>query len=105
MSDDHATASVQPKGMDCVYPAAICDQLRWLNRRVFYQFLYTGCPEIDLEADLAVAGNQADLRQRLAAGVPVLRAMPPLVRGHIHHDHSALSARATRKGATSVEPS
>ena len=79
--------------MDCIYPEAICDQLRWLNRRVFYQFLYTGCPKIDLEADLAIAHNQADLRQRLGEGVPALCSMPPLVRGHIHHDHSALLMR------------
>ena len=105
MSDDHATASVQPKGMDCVYPAAICDQLRWLNRRVFYQFLYTGCPEIDLEADLSIARNQVDLAQRLQEGVPMLCAMPPLLRGHIHHDHSALLARQTEPTRTPQAPS
>lgn len=95
VSDAPEASAVLPKGMDCPYPAAICDQLRWVNRRVFYQFLYTGCPEIDLEADLSIAHNQADLAQRLQEGLPTLCAMPPLVRGHILHDHSALLARRT----------
>ncbi|WP_407275012.1 hypothetical protein [Halothiobacillus sp. DCM-1] len=88
----------------CTYPTAICAQLRWLNRRVFYQFLSTGCPEIDLEASLSVADNQADLSQRLAAGVPGLRTMPPLQRGHIHHDHSALLRRRDAQTLPPSEP-
>ena len=103
ISSTHEASTVLPKGMDCPYPAAICDQLRWVNRRVFYQFLYTGCPEIDLEADLSIAHNQADLAQRLQEGVPTLCAMPPLLRGPIHHDHSALLARRTKPTHTPTQ--
>lgn len=105
MSDVAHNLPVLPKGMDCSYPEAICDQLRWLNRRVFYQFLYTGCPEIDLEANLAVADNQADLAQRLGNGVPRIQAMPPFVRGAIHHDHSALLTRRAQPIQPSAERS
>lgn len=69
----------------CQYPDVICAQLRWLQRRVFYQFLQTGCPTIDLEADLAIQHNQADLTQRLAQPVPPLTTMPPLLRGSVRH--------------------
>ncbi|MGC8697619.1 MAG: hypothetical protein ACP5Q0_04015 [Halothiobacillus sp.] len=69
----------------CQYPEVICAQLRWLQRRVFYQFLQTGCPTIDLEADLAIERNQADLTQRLALPVLPLTTMPPLLRGSVRH--------------------
>ncbi|HQT43266.1 MAG TPA: hypothetical protein PLD79_04650 [Halothiobacillus sp.] len=72
----------------CRYPEAICAQLRWLQRRVFYQFLQTGCPTIDLEADLDIQHNQADLTQRLAVPVPPIQAMPALLRGSVRHAHS-----------------
>lgn len=71
----------------CRYPNAICDQLRWLQRRVFYQFMQTGCPTIDLEADLSVERNQADLTERLAVPVPILRTMPVILRGSVRHRH------------------
>lgn len=76
-------------GLTCQYPNAICDQLRWLQRRVFYQFMQTGCPTIDLEADLSIERNQADLTERLAVPVPVLRTMPVIVRGSVRHRHKA----------------
>lgn len=69
----------------CRYPEAICEQLRWLQRRVFYQFLQTGCPTIDMEADLSIARNQADLRQRLQVSVPELQSMPTISRGSVQH--------------------
>jgi hypothetical protein len=72
---------------NCEYPVAICAQLRWLQRRVFYQFLQTGCPTINLQANLDIGDNQADLRQRLAVPVPELRAMPPILRGSVKHAH------------------
>ncbi|HUN00861.1 MAG: hypothetical protein B7X12_08055 [Halothiobacillus sp. 20-53-49] len=81
----------------CQYPDVICAQLRWLQRRVFYQFLQTGCPTIDLEADLDILRNQADLTQRLALPVPPLATMPPLLRGSVRHAKTpgdALSAPA-----------
>lgn len=74
-------------GTTCRYPEAICDQLRWLQRRVFYQFMQTGCPTIDLEADLSIQRNRADLADRLAVAVPMLRTMPPIRRGSVQHAH------------------
>lgn len=71
----------------CEYPTAICTQLRWLQRRVFYQFLQTGCTTIDLQANLDIADNQADLQQRLAVPVPPLNTMPPILRGSVKHTH------------------
>lgn len=84
-----------PGNTQCEYPVAICAQLRWLQRRVFYQFLQTGCPTIDLQANLDIGDNQADLQQRLAVPVPELRAMPPILRGSVKHAHP--DSRHTRK--------
>jgi|GEM_PF-6585787 len=76
-----------PGNTQCEYPVAICAQLRWLQRRVFYQFLQTGCPTIDLQANLDIGDNQDDLQQRLAVPIPELRAMPPILRGSVKHAH------------------
>lgn len=76
-----------PGNIQCEYPVAICAQLRWLQRRVFYQFLQTGCPTIDLQANLDIGDNQDDLQQRLAVPIPELRAMPPILRGSVKHAH------------------
>lgn len=76
-----------PGNIQCEYPVAICAQLRWLQRRVFYQFLQTGCPTIDLQANLNIGDNQDDLQQRLAVPIPELRAMPPILRGSVKHAH------------------
>lgn len=84
----HITAA----GATCRYPEAICDQLRWLQRRVFYQFMQTGCPTIDLEADLSIVRNQADLTERLSTAVPILRSMPVIRRGSVRHDHKAVDS-------------
>lgn len=73
--------------LHCAYPEAICTQLRWLQRRVFYQFLQTGCPTIDLQANLNIRDNQADLLQRLSVPVPELCSMPPILRGSVKHAH------------------
>lgn len=78
----------------CKYPEAICEQLRWLQRRVFYQFLQTGCPTIDLEADLSIARNQADLRQRLQVPIPTLQSMPTICRGRVQHGVSTSAVMA-----------
>jgi hypothetical protein len=83
----------------CQYPEVICAQLRWLQRRVFYQFMQTGCPTIDLEADLAIARNQADLRQRLSLPVAPLSSMPPLLRGSVRHASAQNVASSTAQGA------
>jgi hypothetical protein len=83
---DTAQAAV-PGNTACEYPVAICAQLRWLQRRVFYQFLQTGCPTIDLQANLDIRDNQADLQQRLAVPVPELNTMPPILRGSVKHAH------------------
>lgn len=84
-SDRATQADAAASSTVCQYPAVICAQLRWLQRRVFYQFLQTGCPTIDLEADLDILRNQADLTQRLALSVPPLTTMPPLLRGSVRH--------------------
>lgn len=76
-----------PGNIQCEYPVAICAQLRWLQRRVFYQFLQTGCPTIDLQANLDIGDNQDDLQERLAVPIPELRAMPPILRGSVKHAH------------------
>ncbi len=76
-----------PGNTQCEYPVAICAQLRWLQRRVFYQFLQTGCPTIDLQANLDIGDNQDDLQQRLAVPIPELRAMPTILRGSVKHAH------------------
>lgn len=88
-------AVVIPTDTHCAYPDAICEQLRWLQRRVFYQFLQTGCPTIDLQANLVIADNQADLERRLATPVPASKTMPPIVRGSVKHAHP--NARVNRK--------
>ena len=76
-----------PGNTQCEYPVAICAQLRWLQRRVFSQSLQTGCPTIDLQANLDIGDNQDDLQQRLAVPIPELRAMPPILRGSVKHAH------------------
>lgn len=87
MNDTSPEVSPAPDNTQCEYPVAICGQLRWLQRRVFYQFLQTGCPTIDLQANLDIEDNQADLRQRLAVPIPKLCAMPPILRGSVKHAH------------------
>jgi hypothetical protein len=82
----------------CQYPDVICAQLRWLQRRVFYQFLQTGCPTIDLEADLTIERNQADLTQRLALPVLPLTSMPPLLRGSVRHAEAGFVASSQTSG-------
>ena len=97
MTINSATENTQPTEattVSCQYPDVICAQLRWLQRRVFYQFMQTGCPTIDLEADLDITRNQADLTQRLSLPIPPLVAMPQLLRGSVRHasaDHAASS--------------
>lgn len=78
-------AAPTPANTQCEYPVAICAQLRWLQRRVFYQFLQTGCSTIDLQANLNIEDNQADLQQRLVVPVPELSTMPPILRGSVQH--------------------
>ena len=85
MNDTSPEVNPAPGNTQCEYPDAICGQLRWLQRRVFYQFLQTGCPTIDLQANLDISDNQADLQQRLAIPIPQLCAMPPILRGSVKH--------------------
>ena len=85
MNDTSPEVNPAPGNTQCEYPVAICGQLRWLQRRVFYQFLQTGCPTIDLQANLDIGDNQADLQQRLAVPIPELCAMPPILRGSVQH--------------------
>ncbi|OZB74048.1 MAG: hypothetical protein B7X37_06905 [Halothiobacillus sp. 14-55-98] len=85
MNDTSPEVNPAPGNTQCEYPVAICGQLRWLQRRVFYQFLQTGCPTIDLQANLDISDNQADLQQRLAVPIPELCAMPPILRGSVKH--------------------
>ena len=85
MNDTSPEVNPAPGNTQCEYPVAICSQLRWLQRRVFYQFLQTGCPTSDLQAHLDIGDNQADLQQRLAVPIPQLCAMPPILRGSVKH--------------------
>jgi hypothetical protein len=85
MNDTSPEVNPAPGNTQCEYPVAICGQLRWLQRRVFYQFLQTGCPTIDLQANLDIGDNQADLQLRLAVPIPELCAMPPILRGSVKH--------------------
>ena len=91
-----APTASSPASTPCVYPVAICAQLRWLQRRVFYQFLQTGCPTIDLQANLDIADNQSDLERRLAVPVQPVCSMPPIRRGSVQHAHPAAKRDRTR---------
>lgn len=106
MSDIHAELDIERiqtpdeivsmtgTGRACRYPEAICDQLRWLHRRVFYQYMQTGCPTIDLQANLSITHNRADLAKRLAVPAPILCTMPAIRRGSVQHSHPKTDDRS-----------